>query len=335
MTTTALAAPLRILSSLPAGTSICHLLGLEHLLRGVTDECDVRAASRLPRFLSCSFDQDLTSSRDIDDLVKASVSASASAAPLLRLDASLLAAAAREGPTLLLSQDLCAVCAPGPQLVADALAALDPVARAAVTTLTLSASSLDGLYKDVSAVARAAGVPERGAAAVTALRARVDAVRARVAAARGASRPRVACVEWLEPLFSAGHWVPELVSIAGGDEVLGRGAGASSASLPDAALAAAAPDVVIAMPCGFTAARAAAEGTAALPRMLPAHLRGRVWAVDGRPLFGRNARARRGRRAACDSAARSARRAGRARPEACGAAAARMRGDARGRTFLF
>jgi len=283
MATAATSAPLRILSTLPAGTSICMLLGLEHLLRGVTDECDARAAARLPRFLSCSFDPDATSSSQIDEIVKAS--ATATAPPLLRLDASLLAAAAREVKTLLLSQDLCGVCAPGPRLVADALAALEPAARASVVTLTLSASSLDGLYEDVSAVALAAGVPERGAAAVAALRARVDAVRARVAAVGAASRPRVACVEWLEPLYSAGHWVPDLVSIAGGDEVLGRGAGSSSTSLADAALAAAAPDVVIAMPCGFTAARAAAEGAAALPRMLPAHLRGRVWAVDGRRLF--------------------------------------------------
>jgi iron complex transport system substrate-binding protein len=282
-----------ILSTLPAGTSIALALGLGGLLRGVTEECDARAAALAPRFLECSFEQDKLSSAEIDAAVRAAGEAANSAAaaaappppPLLRLDGALLAATARAGPTLLLAQDLCGVCAPGPALVAkalDELAAAEPAARAAVATVVLRAASLEGLYADVRAVAAAAGVAARGDEVEAALRARVDAARVRVA---GRRRPRVAAVEWLEPIFGVGHWVPECISAAGGEEVMGGGPGSTSVALGNDALAKSAPDVVLLMPCGFTAERAAREGRAALPRILPAGFAGQVWAVDARRLF--------------------------------------------------
>lgn len=118
-----------------------------------------------------------------------------------------------------------------------------------------------------------------------------EAVRAAAAAAvaGGAARPTVACLEWLDPLYNAGHWVPELVDAAGGREVLGE-AGAFSTGLPAAALARADPDVVVLMPCGFTIERTLEEARRVCPALegwarLRAVKAGRVWAVDGRRLF--------------------------------------------------
>jgi iron complex transport system substrate-binding protein len=282
------AGALRIFSTLPAGTAIAFLLGLGASVAGVTPECThPPEAAALPRFLSCSFDADALDSGEIDAAVKA---AAGGGAALFTVHTGALAAAAAAGDAaVVLAQDLCDVCGPGAAQVHAALAALPPPARH--TLVTLKGTSLASMLEDVRAVARACGVAPAGEAAAAALAARVEAVRAAAAAAvaGGAARPTVACLEWLDPLYNAGHWVPELVDAAGGREVLGE-AGAFSTGLPAAALARADPDVVVLMPCGFTIERTLEEARRVCPALegwagLRAVKAGRVWAVDGRRLF--------------------------------------------------
>jgi len=285
-------APLRIVSAVPAGTTIAFALGLGKAVAGVTHECrHPPEAAELPRLLTCAIDSDALTGSEIDTAV-ASAGATG-AAPLFTVDASVLASAAAGGARLLvLSQDLCVdVCGPGARAVAAAVAAMPPSDAPPPMHVTLRAASLDGVYDDVIAVATAAGVPERGARLVSALRARVAAVGVRVAAslAAGAPRPRVVCLEWLDPVYNSGHWVPEAVRLAGGEDVFGT-EGAFSVVRARSEVLAAAPDVVLAMPCGFDCARAARDVRAAFPELLPRPVGPgpappAVWAVDAHRFF--------------------------------------------------
>jgi iron complex transport system substrate-binding protein len=160
-----------------------------------------------------------------------------------------------------------------------------PALRARV--VPLDASSLDGVFDDIARVADAIAVAERGRRLVESLRARLDRIRA---AARGDPRPRVACLEWLDPLFNGGHWVPEQVSLAGGEDVLGV-AGARSREVDFAELERADPDTIVLMPCGFHIDRARADRDELVRRPewrgLRAARAGRVHAVDGAAYFSR------------------------------------------------
>jgi anthranilate synthase/aminodeoxychorismate synthase-like glutamine amidotransferase len=194
--------PLAIVSVLPAATSIVYALGLQGALRGVSHECYFPApARRLPRILRAAIDSEALSSAEIDAAVKA---ASASGSALYALDEEALGHIARgSGRLVVLTQALCDVCAAGPRVVGEALARLPPCPRRAV--VDCSAASLRAMLGDVAAVARACGVEEVGRGVVAGLQARIDACAARVAAALGAGapRPRVACVEWLSPLYNS------------------------------------------------------------------------------------------------------------------------------------
>ena len=151
----------------------------------------------------------------------------------------------------------------------------------------LDASSLDGMLEDVGRVGNAIGRARAAELLVASLRARLEAVRTRSA---GRSRPRVACLEWLDPLFNGGHWVPEQVEIAGGTDVLGS-PGERSREIAWAEVVAASPDVLVLMPCGFDERRAASDGQRlrGLPGWdeLPAVRAGRVHPVDGNAFFSR------------------------------------------------
>ena len=200
------APPLAILSVLPAATAIVYALGLQGYLRGVSHECYFPApARRLPRVLRAAIDSERLSSSEIDAAVKA---AGASGAPLYALDeGALRAAAAGCGALVVLSQALCDVCAAGPRVLSEALARLPPGGPPR-TLVDCSAGSLAGMLADVRAVAAACGVAGVGEAVVAGLQARIDACVTRVARAEagapaGARRPRVACVEWLSPLYNS------------------------------------------------------------------------------------------------------------------------------------
>jgi iron complex transport system substrate-binding protein len=260
---------MRTISLLPAATEICAALGaLDHVV-GVTHECDhPPEAAGLPRVTGSAVPTHAPPS-DVDAAVRA---IAAEGTPLFTLDEPAIFALA---PDVLLTQALCDVCAVSEGDV-RAVAARLPTAPAVVT---LGGTTLAGVADDVRRVADALGRPAAGAALVGALEARLAAVHEALKAAR-APRPRVAVIEWTDPVFLAGHWGPEMVRRAGGVDVLGV-AGAHSTTVALPALAAADPEVVIVAPCGYDLARAAAEAHAIAADPRWAWLAGRaVWAVD-------------------------------------------------------
>jgi iron complex transport system substrate-binding protein len=264
----------RIVSLVPAGTEIAFALGAGGDLVAVTHDCDFPPAARkLPRVTRSTIEPG-SDSRAIDTQVREAAERGEST---FHLDAAVLAAAR---PDILLGQTLCAVCA---VTVAQLPATLDP----APTVVPLDGDSLEGIFADIDRAGVALGRRDAAASLVADLRTRLAHVAFLVA---GASRPRIACLEWLSPLFNAGHWVPEQIAQAGGHDVLGE-AGARSHELTLADVAAADPDVIVLMPCGFDAERALRESPALVADPAWDELRavrdGRVFAVDGNAYFSR------------------------------------------------
>lgn len=265
---------MRIVSLVPAATEIACALGALDDLVAVTHDCDFPAAVRaLPRITRSTIEPG-SASGAIDAQVREAAERGEST---FHLDQAALVAAK---PDVLLGQTLCDVCA----VTLSALpASIDPAPR----VVPLDGESIAGIYEDILRVGAAIG---RGLAAemlVARLRERVADVRRAVA---GAGRPRVASIEWLEPLFNAGHWVPEQIDLAGGVDVLGE-AGARSRVVTRADVVAADPDVLLLMPCGFDAERAHREAgellTGAEWSSLRAVRAGRAFALDGNAYFSR------------------------------------------------
>lgn len=272
-------APLRIACLLPSATEIVCALGLADQVVGISHECDFPPAiAGRPVLTEPKIDPRGTSMA-IDAAVRALV---ADGLSVYRIREAVLRAAR---PDLIVTQDQCEVCAVSFTEVAAAARALLETPAAIVS---LRPSRLDDVLDDIARVAAAAGVPAAGARLVADSRARLEALRTRVAPAR--SRPRVACLEWLDPLMIAGNWVPELIALGGGTAVLGT-AGAPSATIGWDALLAAAPDVVILMPCGFPLAQTRRELPALTARpqwqALPAVRHGRAYVVDGNAYLNR------------------------------------------------
>jgi iron complex transport system substrate-binding protein len=254
----------RIASLLPSATEIVYALGLGADVVAVTFECDEPARARRDNAVVVGgLDTQGLTSGQIDALVREHVAAGAD---LYRLDEAALWA---QDPDLVLTQDLCQVCALPAELITRALSQLDSTAR----VTTLDPHSLDDVLRSIVSIAAAAGVPERGRAVVRSLRARLDTVAETVA---GRPRPRVAMLEWVDPPFAAGHWVPDLVSAAGGESVLGT-PGGRSVEVAWSALVAAEPDVVVVAPCGYQLDAACEQASTVLGR-LPARVP--VWAID-------------------------------------------------------
>ena len=255
---------MRLVSLLPSATEIVYALGLGDQLVGVTFECDEPPSARAEKTVVVGGrDTRGMTPGEIDDYVKGQLGAGGD---LYTLHAGALAGL---DPELILTQDLCRVCALPSGHVSDALDHLG--CRADV--VSLDPYTLDEVFATFTTVAAAAGVPERGDALVARLRARLDRVAAAVA---GRDRRRVVLVEWVDPPFSAGHWVPDLVRAAGGDPVAAR-PGARSVETTWDELAGARPDVVIVTPCGFRLDGAAEQAARVAPRFPGAA----VWAIDG------------------------------------------------------
>lgn len=265
---------MRIVSLVPAATEIACALGAGDDLVAVTHDCDYPPPVRaLPRITRSTIEPG-SDSGAIDAQVREAAERGEST---FHLDAATLAAAR---PDILLGQTLCAVCA----VTLDALpASLDP----APLVVPLNGESIAGIYTDILRVGAAIGRTPAAEALVVRLRERVDDVRRRVA---GAGRPRVASIEWLDPLFNAGHWVPEQVELAGGVDILAE-PGARSRVVTQADVIAADPDVLLLMPCGFDAERAHLEAGELLSGAGWSSLRavrtGRAFALDGNAYFSR------------------------------------------------
>ena len=276
MTTDARASAPRVVSLLPAATEIVAALGALDQLVGVSHECDHPAGvACLPRVTSSAVDRDAASSA-IDAEVRALAS---TGAPVFTLDSALVAALE---PDVLLTQSVCDVCALPASEVDRAVAAL----AVAPAIVSLGGTTLDGVWDDLRRVGDAIGRRERADALVASLAARMRRVHETLKAAR-APRPRVAVIEWLDPLFVAGHWSPELVRRAGGIDVLAQ-PGAHSVQIDVAAARAAEPDVLLFAPCGFDVQRAARETAALLETDPWRWARDRsAWALDGNSLTSR------------------------------------------------
>jgi iron complex transport system substrate-binding protein len=253
----------RLISLLPSATEIVYSLGLGEDLVGVTFECDEPPAARSEKTIVVGGrDTRGMTPREIDGYVRAQLAAGAD---LYTLHARALADLQ---PDLILTQDLCRVCALPSGHVEDALGYLGCQAD----VLSLDPHSLDDVLDSILAVGRRTGVPDRATRLVGDLRARLARTAASVA---GRRRPTVAVIEWVDPPFTAGHWIPDLVSAAGGRPVAAH-PGAPSVPTSWAAIAAAAPDVVVVAPCGYHLPGATEQAQSAA-RALPG---APVWAID-------------------------------------------------------
>lgn len=256
---------MRIVSLLPSATEIVFALGRGDALVGVTFECDFPAAARDRRIVSTSALPEGLTSGEIDAEVAARVAAGED---LYRLDEGALA---ELDPDVVLTQDLCAVCAVAVADVADALVHLG--CRAEV--VTLDPASLDDVIASITAVGHVLGAVEEAERLVADLEGRLASLRSTVA---GAPRRRAAVLEWTDPPFSAGHWVPDLVVAGGGEPVLADpGADSQRRTWDD--VAAADAEVIVVAPCGYHLERAAAlGGELVAASRLPEGAE--VWAVD-------------------------------------------------------
>ncbi len=264
---------MRVVSLLPSSTEILFAIGAGDAVVGVTHECDFPAEARERPVLTSSLLPPELDAAGIDRHVRARVHAGSS---LYGLDDAKLAALA---PDLIVTQELCAVCAVSYEIVDRAAKRL----RGDPRIVSLEPSSLDDVFATIAFLGELTDARAGAAALVSALRARAGTLREGVA---GRARERVLVLEWTDPPMSAGHWTPGLVELAGGEPVLAN-PGANSRVLTWDEIAAADPDVVILAPCGFDRARALEAAGTLPPEAARAFARlravrdGRAFAMDG------------------------------------------------------
>jgi iron complex transport system substrate-binding protein len=263
---------MRIVSLLPSATEILFSIGAGSEVVGVTHECDYPpGALRLPKLTTAS-GPPLETSAEIDRHVRSAVHAGSS---LYHLDDALLE---RLEPDLIVTQELCAVCAVSYDIVDAAAKRL----RSDPRVVSLEPASLSDVLATISFLGEITGHAEEARAVVASQRSRIAALRAR--AERNAHQPRTLLLEWTNPPMSAGHWIPELIELAGGFPVLAH-AGGKSHRLDWSAIAQAAPEAIVVAPCGFdlTRTKAAIAELDAVDewRALWARRSGRVLAMDG------------------------------------------------------
>jgi iron complex transport system substrate-binding protein len=267
----------RIVSLLPSATEIVCALGLGEALVGISHDCDYPPEVLDRRVLSAAVVDPTAPSAAIDAAVRSQVHRGTS---VYHLDAAGLEVLQ---PDLILTQELCEVCAPSFTEVRRAARVLEDRVR----LVSLEPQRLEDILETIALVGDLTGAARAARALVLDLRARIEAVR-RMPAPE--PRPRVSCVEWLDPVFVAGHWVPEMVEIAGGLDGLGP-AGGRSVTVPWDRVQAYAPEVLVLMPCGFDLDRTRAEAPQLARRpgwnALPAVRAGRVYATDGGAYFNR------------------------------------------------
>jgi iron complex transport system substrate-binding protein len=265
---------MRIVSLVPSATEMLFALGLGDDVVGVTHECDYPPdALELPQVTVDRIARDGMSAAEIDAAVKQRTLHGES---IYELDEDAL----RElEPDLIVTQALCAVCA----VSHDEVVTLAQTFEQPPAVVSLDPHTLGEVLGDVRTLAQATGAKDAGVALVEDAARRIDAVRLAV---RGVEeRPRVAALEWFDPPYAAGHWIPQLIELAGGEDVLGR-PGERSEEVTWEQVAAARPEVVVAMPCGYDAETSRLEALANLGRLREAGAR-RVVAVDAAAYFSR------------------------------------------------
>ena len=269
----------RIVSLIASATEIVAALGLEESLVGISHECDYPPSiQRLPACSEPKIDVNGTS-REIDDRIKAVLKQAMS---VYRVHTHVLE---QLEPTVIITQTQCEVCAVS---LKDVEAAVCELVRSQPQLVALEPNSLDDVYSDIRRVAVAVGVAETGEKLIDSLKARLQHIAQRTAGLE--MRPRIACIEWIDPLMAAGNWVPELVELAGGIDCLGI-AGEHSDYMTWDDLRAADPDVIAIMPCGFDIPRAEQDMPVLTDRpewqTLKAVQTGRVFVTVGNHYFTR------------------------------------------------
>ena len=274
---------MRIVSLLPSATEIVCAIGLESELVGITHECDW-PPSVLGKPVVTRNTQDLVDvpSRAIHDRVTAAMHGGSS---LYALDAEALAAAE---PDLVITQELCRVCAVGYEEVNEVVRRID----ADITVISLEPTSIEGIFNSITTVGAMTEVEDAAVDVVEGLRERLSAIERKVVERREAGRQpaRVVGLEWLDPPFTVGHWVPEQIRRAGGWDLLGADGAKAVQTTWDQVLDVD-PELLFLMPCGFHLAETVDEW-ARTPRPswyedLPAVRRGSVFALDGSSYFSR------------------------------------------------
>lgn len=262
---------MRIASLLPSATEIVCALGLADCLVGVSHECDYPAAvvTALPKLTRSAIPHGLSSAA-IDATVAERLRRGES---LYLLEGETIQALQ---PDLLITQELCDVCAVSYDDVCNLARWLPNTPQ----VISLTPPDLLGIFADVSTIAAAMGVTARGKLLLDQLQMRLARVERAVA---GRPRPRVFGLEWLDPPFAAGHWAPQMIALAGGEEVLGR-AGEKSFRVTWDQVVATQPEIILLMPCGYSQEAAQREWDG-LPKpagwaSLPAVQNGRVYALD-------------------------------------------------------
>jgi iron complex transport system substrate-binding protein len=267
----------RIASLLPGATEIALALGLRESLVAVSHSCDFPEVAGLPRVTRTRIPLHAPSG-EIDRLVRAALARGES---LYQVDAEQLDAVE---PDLILTQGICQVCAVGPGEVVEAMPAL----RSSPEILSLEPRTLDETFTEILRVGQAVGRLARAERLIASLKARVEAVRTRCE--RQDRRPRVAFLEWIDPLISGGHWNPELVALAGGEDGLGR-PGEPSRTVQWEELLAWQPEILVVACCGYSIQQTRSDLSLLSRRPgateLPCMRTGRVHVADGVARFSR------------------------------------------------
>jgi iron complex transport system substrate-binding protein len=262
----------RIVSLVPHATELLFALELGSEVVAVTHECDYPPAARAAKQVTRDVLPGGLSAAEIDAAVR---ERTLHGAAIYELDRDAIAALS---PDLIVTQALCPVCAVSYTEVAELAERMPSRPR----VVSLDPHTLGETLADVQTLAAATDRGARGAELVKQATARIDRIKHAV---RGQPRPRVAALEWLDPVYIAGHWTPELIELAGGQDSLGA-RGAPSTTVSWEAVAAAEPEVVVAMPCGYDAPRAHAEAQAYAAELAALNAR-RVVAVDASAYFSR------------------------------------------------
>jgi len=267
---------MQICSFLPSATEILYALGLGNSVAGVTFECDYPPEARQKAIVVNTILAHDLSPAEVDREV---AQYSSHGESLYSVDTELLK---RIQPELIVTQELCDVCAVSTSHLAKALHALSPQPK----VLSLTPHTLTDVFRDVEAVGAATRTQDKAATLVADLRRRV----ARIQSKPKTQAPRVACLEWLNPLYNAGHWVPEMVELAGGIDNLAQ-RGEYSVPIEWQRLIELNPDVIVIMPCGYDVERALAEyRKTVFPKNwndIAAVRGGRVYAVHASAYFSR------------------------------------------------
>lgn len=269
---------MQICSLLPSATEILYALGLGDSVAGVTHECDFPpGAAKKPVLIHPRLSLDV-SPREMDRQVSEMIARGES---IYAVDADLLAKIA---PDLIVTQDLCHVCTVSPDDLGGALSRLSKRPR----VLSLTPHTLADVWEDIRRVGDATHRRRDAQALTLAIEQKIAAIEMQVT--RATKRPRVLCLEWLDPLYVGGHWVPEMVARAGGKDVLGL-AGNPSYKVTAEQIAVSGAEIILVMPCGYNAPRAASEWrTFNAPqtwRDLPAIRESQVFALDANSYFSR------------------------------------------------